>query len=74
MTLTRWVTAVVLVLVAAAIVVALMMEATSGPMFRAEDHANYAECIAAIPAEWEMGSLNRTGAEDACHYVHARQR
>ena len=67
-----WLTLAVLVLIAIGIVVALMREATSGPVFRAEDHASYEECLAAIPAEWEAGSLARSGAQDACGYVHAR--
>lgn len=67
----RWITAGILVLLAIGIVVALMVEAASGPTFRAEDHADYRSCLAAIPAEWGPGSLERGGAEDACRYVHA---
>ncbi len=67
-----WITALVLVAITVAIVAALMREATSGPVFRAEDHAGYDACVAAIPVEWEPGSLARTGAEDACRYVHLR--
>lgn len=67
----RWITATILALVAAGIVVALMLEATSGPTFRAEDHADLRSCLAGIPAEWEPGSLERGGAESACRYVHA---
>ena len=65
-----WITVAVLVVVTIVIVAALMREATSGPVFRAEDHADYAACMAAIPAEWEPGSLARSGGEDACRYVH----
>lgn len=65
-----WITAAVLVVVAIVIIAALMREATSGPVFRAEDHADYGACMAAIPAEWEPGSLARSGAEDACRFVH----
>ena len=68
----RWITAVVLVLVVIAIVAALLMEAMSGPTFRAEDYPDHAACVAGIPAEWGPGSLERTGAEDACRYVHLR--
>ena len=68
----RVITVVVVVVMAIAIVAALMMEAASGPTFRAEDHADHAACVAAIPAEWGPGSLDRTGAEDACRYVHLR--
>lgn len=71
---TRWVTAGILVLIVAAVVAALMSEATSGPTFRPEDFADYDECIAGIPAEWGPGSVDRTGAEDACMYVHLRNR
>lgn len=67
-----WITIGVLVLLLVGIIMALMNHAASGPTFRAEDHASYAECMAAIPAEWEVGSLDRNGAEDACGYVHAR--
>jgi hypothetical protein len=67
---TRWITAVILTLALIAIVAALFMEATSGATFRPGDFATYQECIAGIPAEWGAGSLERTGAEDACHYVH----
>ena len=72
MTRSRWITGGILLVVAIAIVVALMMEATSNPTFRAEDHADHSACIAAIPPEWGPGSLERTGAEDACRYVHQR--
>lgn len=72
MTRSRWITAGVLLIVAIAIVAALMMEATSNPTFRAEDYPDYRACLAGIPAEWGPGSLERTGAEDACRYVHLR--
>ena len=68
----RWLTAVLLIVLAIGIVAALMVEATSGPTFRAEDHADHAACVAGIPAEWGPGSLERSGAEDACRYVHLR--
>lgn len=67
-----WITAGVLALALAIILAVLFVEATSGPTFRAEDHASYEACLAAIPAEWQPGSLPRSGAEDACHYVHRR--
>ena len=72
MTRSSWITIGGLVLVLVGIVMALMSHAASGPTFRAEDHASYADCIAAIPAEWDAGSLERGGAEDACRYVHSR--
>lgn len=68
------ITAVILVAIVAVIVIALLVEAGSGPTFRAEDHASYEECVRNIPAEWGPGSMQRSGAEDACHYVHRRGR
>lgn len=59
-------------MVAIAIVVALMLEATSGPTFRPEDFADHRACVAGIPSEWGPGSIERSGAEDACRYVHLR--
>jgi hypothetical protein len=67
-----WITTAVLVAVVIVIVAALFMEAASGPTFRAEDYDSYEECIRNIPAEWGPGSIQRSGAEDACHYVHRR--
>jgi hypothetical protein len=49
-------------------------EALGGPTFRAADHASYEACIGAIPAEWRPGSLERSGAEAACHYEAERRR
>ena len=69
-----WITAALLAAVTVVIIVALMREATSGPVFRAEDHADYSGCMAAIPPEWQQGSLERSGAEDACRYVHLRSK
>jgi hypothetical protein len=74
MTRTTWITAAALALIVAAIVVALLMEAASGPTFRAEDYASYDECIRNIPAEWGRGTLQRDGAEEACFFVHRRGR
>lgn len=64
-------TLLVLALAAAGIMAALMREATENPTFRAADHASLQECLRNIPAEWLDGSLERTGAETACGYVHA---
>lgn len=58
----------------AIILVMVMREALAGPSFRAADHATYEECIRAIPAEWRPGSLERSGAETACHYEAERRR
>jgi hypothetical protein len=66
-------TAGFLVLIVALIMAALVREAARGPTFRAEDHANYQDCLRAIPAEWLQGSMDRSGAEDACFYVHQRR-
>ncbi|HUG39321.1 MAG TPA: hypothetical protein VMM12_02495 [Longimicrobiales bacterium] len=66
----RWITAGILGAVLAIIVVVLVRTAASGPTFRAEDYATYQECTRNIPAEWGPGSLQRSGAEDACRYVH----
>ena len=65
-----WVSAVAMVVTIGLITLALFIEAGSGPTFRAGDHDSYRECIRNIPAEWGPGSLQRSGAEDACHYVH----
>lgn len=67
-----WITAAVLAAVVVVILAALFSEAAAGPSFRAEDHATYQECIRNIPVEWGPGSIQRSGAEDACHYVHRR--
>ena len=66
----RWITFLVLLAIIGGIVWALVRQAASGPTFRAEDYATYSECLAGIPAEWGPGSLDRSGAEDACGYVH----
>lgn len=67
-----WITAGVMAAVVVVILAALFSEVAAGPSFRAEDHATYQECIRNIPAEWGPGSFQRSGAEDACHYVHRR--
>lgn len=69
-----WVTAAVLAVMVVAIVAALLIEAGSGPTFRPEDYDSYGECVREIPREWAPGSLQRSGAEDACRYVHQRRR
>lgn len=67
-----WITGGVLGVVVLVILAALFREAAAGPSFRAQDHATYQECLRNIPPEWGAGSLQRSGAEDACHYVHRR--
>lgn len=69
-----WVTAAALAVVIIAVMVALLVETSAGPSFRAEDHASYDECIRNIPPEWAPGSLARDGAEEACFFVHRRNR
>lgn len=69
-----WITAAILVVIIGAILVALFIEVGSGPTFRAEDYDSHQECVRNIPAEWRPGSLERSGAEDACMYVHQRRR
>lgn len=68
-----WITAAALAIIIVAIVAALLLEAGSGPTFRPEDYASHQECLRNIPAEWAPGSLQRSGAEDACMYVHQRR-
>lgn len=67
-------TIVFLVLVVGGLFWALLREASSGATFRAGDHATYEACIRAIPAEWRQGSLERSGAEDACGYLEMQRR
>lgn len=74
MSRTGWWTAAVLGSVVVLIVAALFAEAASEPTFRAGDHASYQECMQNIPAEWQPGSMERSGSEDACYYVHVRSR
>lgn len=69
-----WITAVALAVIVLAIVVALFMETSTGPSFRPEDYDSYDECIRNIPAEWGPGTLSRDGAEEACFFVHRRNR
>ncbi len=69
-----WITAAALAAIVLAIIVALVLEASSGPSFRPEDYASYDECIRNIPPEWGPGSVPRDGAEEACFFVHRRNR
>lgn len=69
-----WVTAAVLAAALGVILLALFLETGSGPRFRAADYDSYQECMGNIPTEWAPGSLARSGAEDACFYVHGRGR
>lgn len=69
-----WITVALIGLMLLVILAALFREALSGPTFRAEDHPDYPSCLQAIPPEWGPGSMDRTGAEQACFYVHRRGR
>jgi hypothetical protein len=62
------ITIITLSLALVAIVVLVTREALQGPTFRAADHATLQECMRNIPAEWRLGSLERTRAEAACHH------
>lgn len=65
-------TALFLLAVIAAILAALVVEASRGPSFRAASYGSWDECVNGIPEEWERGSLPYTQAEAACGYVHGR--
>ena len=67
-----WITLGVLAAITIVIVAALMSYTGARPTFRAADYDSYSSCMAGIPQEWEPGSLDRSGAEDACRYVHMR--
>jgi hypothetical protein len=64
---------VVLALVVVGVSALLMREATHGTTFRAAEYATIEECMANIPREWLLGSLERTRAEAACHHEHERR-
>jgi hypothetical protein len=64
---------VVLVAVVVGVSALLMREATHGTTFRAAEYATIDECMANIPREWLLGSLERTRAEAACHHEHERR-
>jgi hypothetical protein len=60
----------------ALIVVAILVgrEAMGGPTFRAAEYDTFDECMANIPREWLLGSLERGRAEAACaHEAHQRR-
>jgi hypothetical protein len=72
MKLRSWLTLTVLGAVVLGLIILLFLEATRGPMFRAEEYDSYDECIANIPIEWRRGSVEHMGAEAACGYLHAQ--
>jgi hypothetical protein len=53
--------------------VAVTRYGLGGATFRAADYDTIQECMANIPREWGLGSLERTRAEAACEH-EARQR
>jgi hypothetical protein len=67
-----WVTLGFMLVVVSGLIAALLFEATSNPTFRPEDYASFQECIDNIPREWAPGSLDQSGAEASCYYVHKR--
>lgn len=71
---TTLISAVVLAAVLAGIVLALFLETSRGPTFTAADYESYEECLRNIPSEWAPGSLQRSGAEESCFFVHRRGR
>jgi hypothetical protein len=62
------------VLVGSLVLVAVLVTryGMGGPTFRASEYATLQECMANIPREWGLGSLERTRAEQACHYEAQR--
>lgn len=67
-------TALVLGATVVVILGALYLETSTGPTFRAADHADMTECVENIPREWAPGTLEYDGAETACYYIHVRGR
>lgn len=68
------ITAALLFLVVALIIVALVRFTASGPRFRAADYGTFTECMAAIPAEWANGSIEHGRAERACQHEEEQRR
>ena len=64
----RKLTAVVLLLIIALVILALIRSTSSGPTFRAANYSTLDECLNGIPREWLSGSLEREGAEWACEH------
>jgi hypothetical protein len=71
---TNLIVAAVLAIVIIGVIAVLLREATHGTTFRASDHDTLEECMANIPREWLLGSLERGRAEAACEYEHQRRR
>ncbi|HSJ24896.1 MAG TPA: hypothetical protein VK929_09525 [Longimicrobiales bacterium] len=67
------VTLVVLVGTLVLAAVAVTRWGLGGTTFRAADYDTLQECMANIPMEWGPGSLERTRAEQACHYEAQRR-
>jgi hypothetical protein len=68
------ITTVFLTLALIIVIVLVGREALGGTTFRAADYDSYDECMANIPREWLLGSLERGRAEAACHHEMEQQR
>lgn len=68
------ITAALLFLVVAIVIVALVRFTASGPRFRAADYDTLTECMAAIPREWANGSIEHVRAERACQHEEEQRR
>lgn len=62
---TLW-TALFLVVVVVGILFALYRDAFNGPVFDPSKYPTMAACMAAIPPQWQPGSLDRQRAEAGC--------
>lgn len=63
-----------LVVLVIGIFVALMIETSRNPTFRAEDYESLEECLENIPRDWTGGTVEGMGAEAACRHLHAPSR
>ncbi len=66
-------TALFLVVVVVGILFALYREAFNGPVFDPRAYPTLQACMAAIPAEWQPGSLDRQQAEAGCRDAAERR-
>lgn len=62
---TIWTTLFFVVLIAG-ILFALYRDAFNGPVFDPSKYPTMPACMAAIPAQWQPGSLDRQRAEAGC--------
>lgn len=70
MSFTNRLSLVLLGVMVAGILAVLFLETSAGPSFRPSDYGSHEECVRNIPVEWAPGSIDRSGAEEACFYVH----